>query len=341
MEDKNHLNDLFNRYLNNECSQQEWEVLIQHFGSETSLDALKELVRKQLEISVNNEVTTNNALPDNVHEVLEQAYKNIVNETFLKRKKEAKIVFLNRSAFVKLTACVSILILAVSLYFGYIRYRLAANNYRQVITLNGERKKLQLTDGTTIWLAPGSTLNYASKFIGKNREVTLRGEAFFNVTHDKQHPFIIHTGRLNTIVYGTTFNIQAYPKRGSVEVSLLNGKVSVTELGQHANQLMLAPNQRAIFNKTNGQLYKENYSAATDMLARRDGKFIYKGTTLSNVVDDISKAYNVTVVLNKKIQDLHYYGEFDQKENLQQVLMQISLTTNVKLKNNGAIWELY
>jgi transmembrane sensor len=335
LEDKNYLNELFSRYLNNECSEKELEVLLQYFGSEANEDNLRLLVRKQLETFDHN-----SNLPSDVQGVLQEAYKNIAKETFLKNKKEVKVVLFNWSIFIKLTACACVLILVGVLYFEYMGQQLK-HNYRQAITLNGERKQLQLADGTKIWLAPGSTLDYAIKFTGKTREVKLEGEAFFEVAHDKQHPFIIHTDKLNTTVYGTTFNVQAYPERATVEVALLSGMVGITEQGKQANQIMLAPNQRAVFNKTNEHLNKEDYPAAASMLARRDGKFIYKGIALSNVINDISKAYNVTIVLGKEMQDLSYYGEFDQKENLRQVLMQISLATNVKLVNKGAIWELH
>lgn len=282
-------------------------------------------------------------MPAHVYDILKQSYITIASQTYLKGEKNRKIFFLDRRLFIRLSVCASIVMLAGVFYFikQYLQTTTVPIVYSQTTTLRGERKQLILSDGTKIWLSPGSSLRYADVFRGKTREVDLEGEAFFEVKHDTQHPFIIHIDRLSTTVLGTTFNIQAYQQNATVEVTLLSGKVAIADAGKRDSPLILCPKQKAIFNKANGSLNKVDCPNAADLLARRDGKFIYKGVALSNVLNDISQAYNVNIALDKNAPNLSYYGEFDQKENVQSVLMQISLSANLKLKNKGATWQLY
>lgn len=310
---------------------------MRYFGSEADEATLRKLVREQLyKFSDNNQDLS----PDE-QEILKSSYQNIADATYLKNKKKGRVISFNNHTFIRIAACASIIILAGAFYFRkqYLINFTAGNSYQQTITLKGQRKQLILTDGTKIWLAPGSALGYTDNFSGKTRDVNLRGEAFFEVAHDARHPFIIHTGKLNTVVLGTTFNVQAYPERTAVEVVLLSGKVGVVEPGKQS--LILAPQQKATFNKANESLNKENYPAAADMLARRNGKLIYRGALLSDVVNDISQAYNVTIMLGREVQNLRYYGEFDQKEKLRSVLMEISLSANLRIENKGVTWKLH
>ncbi|WP_343303456.1 FecR domain-containing protein [Chitinophaga niabensis] len=327
MEDKNYLEGLFKRYLNNECSPEEIAFLLQYFDSGEGESDLRRLVRNELLA-----YTTSDAEQEAMKDTLKQVYQQVADKTFLKEK---PVVRSHRRTIVSLSIAASLALLVTTLYLG--RHYLTGifNPEVQVSTVKGERKQFQLADGTSVWLAPASKLIYREH----SREITLQGEAFFDVAKDDQHPFIVHTGKTNTTVLGTSFNIQAYSDRADIEIVLLTGKVKVDASN---NEVLLSPYQRAVFNTSSGMLKKEDYPDATAALARKEGQFKYEGEVLKNVISDIERAYNTTIRLNKQLQGITYYGDFDQKKDkLETVLQQISLTYNARLKQTSTGWEIH
>jgi transmembrane sensor len=119
---------------------------------------------------------------------------------------------------------------------------------RQLVldTKEGVRKKVLLEDGTGVWLNVSSHLTYPANIGSGHREVYLKGEAFFAVAKNDGHPFVIHTADLNVQVLGTQFNVKAYEGDGSIETTLVEGRVAVSRNG---NSLVLAPGEKAILKK--------------------------------------------------------------------------------------------
>jgi transmembrane sensor len=113
-----------------------------------------------------------------------------------------------------------------------------------VAAARGEKKSMQLPDGSKLWLNAGSRIVISSTFASGNREISLEGEAFLDVRHDEQHPFVIHVGRLDVRVLGTTLNIRAYPGDSTMETTLINGKVEVEVQGNTASAIILHPNEK-------------------------------------------------------------------------------------------------
>ncbi len=116
----------------------------------------------------------------------------------------------------------------------------------QVTTRPGSRTQLRLPDGTSVWLNASSDLTYDKDF-GKNlREVNLSGEAFFDVTKDSAHPFVIHTREINIKVLGTQFNVKAYPEDQYTETSLIQGRVEVIIKSRPNEKHFLKPNEKML-----------------------------------------------------------------------------------------------
>jgi transmembrane sensor len=113
-----------------------------------------------------------------------------------------------------------------------------------IAAARGSKKFMQLPDGSKLWLNAGSRIVFSNGFITGNREMTLEGEAFFDVKHDERHPFIIHTGRLDVRVLGTTLNVRAYPGDPTMETTLINGKVEIGVAGDGQSSIILHPNEK-------------------------------------------------------------------------------------------------
>lgn len=116
----------------------------------------------------------------------------------------------------------------------------------EVSTRPGSKSKVQLPDGSTVWLNADSKLEYDKNFNGEMREVHLTGEAFFDVVKNPQKPFIVHTGSANIKVLGTAFNVKSYPDDKTTETSLIKGSVEVTLKKRPGEKWMLKPNEKLV-----------------------------------------------------------------------------------------------
>ena len=115
---------------------------------------------------------------------------------------------------------------------------------KEIVTKYGTRSYQELPDGSKLWLNAGSKVVYADNFLAGKRELTLQGEAFFDVRHDPKHPFIIHTGQVDVRVLGTTLNVRAYPEDSTIETTLINGKVEIDVKGRQKQTIVLRPSEK-------------------------------------------------------------------------------------------------
>lgn len=124
-----------------------------------------------------------------------------------------------------------------------------------VVALNGERKKVLLPDSTTVHLNSGSRLWYNKDFGNGNREVWLSGEAFFEVTKDAAHPFLVNTSRMMVKVLGTVFNVKAYDTKEDIETTVVEGKVEVSLKDGLEKKVILLPSEK--ISLKNNRIFRE------------------------------------------------------------------------------------
>lgn len=116
----------------------------------------------------------------------------------------------------------------------------------EISTRNGSKTNIVLTDGTKVWLNAGSKISYDKAFGETERRITLTGEAYFDVTHDPNKPFIIHTQAMDIRVLGTVFNVKSYPEDHLTETSLIRGSIEVTLNDNRAQKIMMKPNEKLV-----------------------------------------------------------------------------------------------
>ncbi|MDP9080211.1 MAG: DUF4974 domain-containing protein [Bacteroidota bacterium] len=112
----------------------------------------------------------------------------------------------------------------------------------------GKRIQSTLPDGSVVWLNSGSSIKYAGYSQSGKREVTLNGEAYFDVKHDAEHPFIVHAGKLNVVVLGTAFNVKAYNSDAFIETTLIRGKVEILNDAKPGAGIVMYPNEKVRVN---------------------------------------------------------------------------------------------
>ena len=199
---------------------------------------------------------------------------------------------------------------------------------REVYTKPGTRTKINLPDGTDVWLNDGTTLRYPEKFTGNNREVFVDGEAYFEVKSDLQNPFVVNNPMMTTVVTGTHFNLNAYTADNYFEVTLLEGKVN---LKKNNHNFMMKPGQQVQFDTQLEKMINKNVDPE-NAAAWINGKLIFKDEKVGIAIKKLSRWYNVDIVLtNPELAGYLFTGTF-QDEKLDQTLKLVSLALPVKFE---------
>ncbi|WP_109301984.1 FecR family protein [Aquimarina sp. AU474] len=199
--------------------------------------------------------------------------------------------------------------------------------YLEISIPKGKLFQLSLSDGTKVWLNAASTLRFPQHFdaTDKNRLVHLEGEAFFDVTTNKEQPFIVKTGVVDVEVLGTQFNISSYSEDSTVKTTLVEGAVAVNDPSNVAKNLRLTPNHQAIYSKENKVLQQKKVNTAlfTSWMYR---KIILQNESFTEVCKRIERTYDVEITsTNEKLNNTRFTGEFD-IENVRQILNVFSET---------------
>jgi len=206
----------------------------------------------------------------------------------------------------------------------------------------GKRFELQLSDGTIVHLNSGTTLKYPVKFIaGENRQVFLDGEAFFDVTKDKTHPFVVNADNLNVRVLGTHFNVSNYPEDNLTDVVLVEGSVGLYTANEKFNaekNTILKPGFKGSFSKINNQI--KTKAVVTDVYtAWIKGGLTFREMTFKDISKKLERHYNVTIVnQNAKLSNEKFNASFGD-EPIAKVLSYFNEIhgINYTLKNNEVL----
>lgn len=207
----------------------------------------------------------------------------------------------------------------------------AGPEYNTTETPRGGQYQLGLADGTKVWLNASSSLKYPTHFTGKERQVELTGEAYFEVTHHASMPFKVKTTKAIVTVLGTHFNVNAYHDEPSVRTTLLEGKVRVNALSSNASGI-LKPGEQATLTGDQIQITPGDTEAAT---AWKNGYFRFRGEHIASIMRKLSRWYNIDVQYTTTISDEGYYGTISRFKNIKQVLAVLSETGSVHFKVDG------
>ena len=169
-------------------------------------------------------------------------------------------------------------------------------------TPRGRRFHVKLPDGTQVWLNAASKLRYPTAFSGNTREVELSGEAYFDVTQNVSSPFVVKKGTLAVTVLGTAFNMNAYEDEPDTKVTLINGSVKVSG---GTGTSMLKPGQQAVVEQNIRIVPNADIEAVT---AWKSGLFIMRSVSLPALMRQISRWYDVEVVINGNLPNKQFGG---------------------------------
>jgi ferric-dicitrate binding protein FerR (iron transport regulator) len=324
------------KFLNNHCTVEELNEVIRwantgDFNEESKnwgFDDWKNY--KEEDNWENNEKFT--TLFDKIQEKIEASeHKTIKSKTII------------GSVFVKwLTRAAAMLLIPVLPFLFYtlsekktesLKYAIMAVDSLEIIAPIGSRTIVQLSDGSAVHLNYGSKIKYPHFFSGNTREVTLIGEGYFEVAHNPEKPFIVKTRNLNIKALGTAFNILAYSNDDVIETTLVNGKVVLEQNkvdGKTKTIGAMEPGQHVSYNIKTGAISctKGNIEK---FVAWKDGKLVFKDALILDVVEKLSRMFNVDIEVADDITENIYTVTF-MDEPLFQILDLMTIATPIRYK---------
>ena len=222
----------------------------------------------------------------------------------------------------------------------------------------GARTRLLLPDGTRVWLNSNSKLKYTSDFNINNREVSLEGEAWFDVTKDMVHPFIVHASSLDIKVLGTSFTVRSYPQDETVETTLLRGVIEVSRKGSHTTpRIILKPNEKLVLNKLPAPAVADAGKAIPAIAInhiRPDipdsekvetswiyNRLVFDGDNFRQLANKMERWYDVHILIEDARLNQYHFGGVFANETIEEALKELQLTANFTYKINGKEIELY
>ena len=190
--------------------------------------------------------------------------------------------------------------------------------------------KLQLDDGTQVWMNAATDLNFPFQFNGSSREVTVKGEAYFKVAQNATAPFVVNVNGVKISVLGTEFNVKAYPGE-PMQISLVDGKVSVAS---DNDKQILQPGE-AVDVQQDKKLAKVNFDE-TMVLGWMHGIYYFKNEELGNIIPAIERWFNMQVKLdNPSLAKMHMTGALEKRNSITDFLEMLSKTTGISYDVHG------
>jgi ferric-dicitrate binding protein FerR (iron transport regulator) len=234
-----------------------------------------------------------------------------------------------------------------------------ARQVNEITTHPGSKTRIELPDGSIVWLNSGSKLTYNGDFNKETREVTLTGEGYFDVAKNKEKPFVIHTSTINVKVLGTVFNLRAYPQDKKTETSLIHGSVEVTIRNRPNNKIILSPNEKLIVENGASFLEKrkekaanaekdpvENiisvnritYSPVDSTIAETEwinNRLVFRDESFEDLAVKMERWYNIKIEINdQRLREYRLSGTFE-TETITQALDALKISLPFRYEQDG------
>ena len=203
----------------------------------------------------------------------------------------------------------------------------------QTVTIQsprGQKTRVILADSSVVWLNSESQLTYSNDFDGNQRLVSLTGEGYFQVKKDSNRPFVVRTLNADVKVFGTRFNVCAYPDEQEMEATLEEGKISVNITGK-SNQVAVAPGERMVLDRQSGEVSLKNVDTQL-YTSWKDNKLRFDDAVFADVVKKLERWYDVKIIVDKDLKYTERYTMCIKTESLREVLKGLMLTTPMSYK---------
>lgn len=252
----------------------------------------------------------------------------------------AKPVKINlRKLFMRIATCAAVVgAVAVSLFYWNENRLLTQYNDMTVEVGQGQKSDIVLPDGTKVYLNADSKLRYGGHFNGRERQVELIGEAYFNVAKDARSPFTVKAGDIRVRALGTSFNVQAYPEDEGITTYLADGSVVVSS---PTESLTLSPGEVAVYSLKTPRITKKKEDDVRVFTAWMNNEMVFDDEPILNIIRQLERNYNVKFeIKSDKLNEITFTGTL-KNASLQSALYALQFTSSVSYKKKDDVIELY
>jgi len=212
-------------------------------------------------------------------------------------------------------AAASVIIILGVIYIY--QYQSSTNEQTVIQTLVSagvnDQKQVELPDGSVVWLNKGSELLYPENFNSTSREVYLKGEAYFDVAHNDNKPFIVHAGISKTTVIGTSFNLRAYGKEDDIRLTVVSGKVAFT-LTDDRERVIVTPGNMANLNRISKTI-EHGENPDVNFLSWKTKELKFNDCPMAELIISLERYYGIDIqLLNEKTNNCRFTGDFKDTE---------------------------
>lgn len=312
------------KYLNHECSVDELQKIRNLLKESPEFQA--ELFEAEKIWNINHEI-----------ECSDQQYLTKKFNILLAKSKDHQRKIFKPSTIFSWRNMVMAASIAASILLVFIMNKKEAIHYNVLTVPNGQYSELVLSDGTKVTLNSGSELKYPTNLTNADiRHVQLKGEAYFQVKHNKAHQFIVTTKRMNIRVLGTTFNVKSYDNE-DVEVHLEKGKVEAECITNH-NKVILHPNDKIILDQNDH--FKLITSSQDNSSAWTSRNLFYNDKPLIQICKDLSRRYDIPIqITDSELSKEHFTCHITSNLTIEEVLSLLKATKQIDFnKRNGSIY---
>lgn len=205
--------------------------------------------------------------------------------------------------------------------------------YNALTTPRGGKYRLVLPDGSQVWLNAASSIRYPTAFIGKERMVSLSGEAYFEITPNEKQPFKVVGGGQQVTVLGTAFNINAYTDEQVVKTTLVSGSIKVSEEKPATNTaVILLPGKQAGFAKGDIKVKEVN---TDDETAWKNDLFAFNDVDFESIIRELNRWYDVDITVKGRMPGKQLMGNVSRNYNITQILKMLAFTAGIEYEIEG------
>ena len=331
---KDKLAYLFWQYLKNTSTEEELEEFLSCVKQAEHDQTLRDLIKEVYDSIHATDPAINSYIDENGSLVLKTPGQDLLPDAYRLRGQKRKKKWI--------LPVVSVLVISVLASFFWWKGKATAANRHELmavqsltrkITETSEQKFLLLPDSTQVWLNGDSYLEFPDEFTDKKREVFLSGEAWFDVRHAEEVPFIIHTGKITTTVMGTAFNIKAYPYLRTVVISVSRGKIKVSR-GEEMVAILQKGQQIKV--SSTDTLVREKNIDIGKIASWQQGYISYEDETMGDILRDLEHLYNTEItVADQSLLNMRITTSFNRSIGKEQALKIICKLVDKQLGNRS------
>jgi len=208
------------------------------------------------------------------------------------------------------------------------------NQYNTIVSPAGGEYRVQLSDGSRIWLNSESSITFPAVFTENERMVKITGEVYFDIVKDVNRPFYVEVDNVQKIkVLGTQFNVNAYKDEGIVTTTLIEGSVEIIQQQDKNTGIKLTPGEQSSITGE-GEIYIRNDVNTEEILAWKNGTFQFENTDIHTVMRQIGRWYNVEIIFAEEKYQRKFSGKINRNMNASQVFEILKFTgLNFKIES--------